>query len=129
MDRLQALRERLGFPLVVSSGYRTPAYNKQVSDSGEDGPHTTGHAVDLIANGPRAYAIVGAAIALGFTGIGVCQKGDVRARFVHLDDLPMSATLPRPWIWSYNRIEGPLMQVARNGLGGTNGTGIGKVTS
>ena len=102
MDRLQALRDKLGFPLVVSSAYRTPAYNAKVSDSGPDGPHTTGHAVDLIANGPRAYAIVGAAAGLGFTGIGLSQKGDVRARFVHLDDLPMSTTLPRPWIWTYN---------------------------
>ena len=102
MDRLQKLRDTCGFPLVVSSAYRSPAYNAKVSDTGDDGPHTTGHAVDLLANGPRAFTILQAATALGFTGIGLSQKGDVKRRFIHLDDLQMSLTLPRPWVWTYN---------------------------
>lgn len=102
MDRLQKLRETVGFALAVSSGYRSPAYNAKVADSGTDGPHTTGHAVDLLINGARCFTVLQAATQLGFTGIGLSQKGDIKRRFIHLDDLPMSITLPRPWCWTYN---------------------------
>jgi len=30
LDKLQALRDRLGVPLIVHSAYRSPAYNRQV---------------------------------------------------------------------------------------------------
>jgi hypothetical protein len=36
---------------------------------------------------------------MGFSGIGVSQKGD--SRFIHLDDLEDSNERPRPWVWSY----------------------------
>ena len=39
---LDDLRERCGFPFRVTSGYRCPAHNQQVSTTGPDGPHTTG---------------------------------------------------------------------------------------
>lgn len=95
MDRLEALRTRVGFALIVSSGYRSPAYNATVSDTGESGPHTTGRAVDLTIRGADAVLVLKAALALGFTGVGVSQKG--ASRFLHLDDLDDG----RPMIWSY----------------------------
>lgn len=101
MDRLELLRSNLGFPLKVSSGYRSPAYNATVSDTGEGGPHTTGHAVDILATGLAAFSIVREALKLGFTGVGVSQRGDRSQRFVHLDDIANDNAIPRPTIWSY----------------------------
>ncbi len=95
---LDNLRERLGFPLIVTSGYRCPAYNQQVSTTGADGPHTTGRAVDFGISGARAHALV-TETQLGMTGIGINQKGPHEKRFIHLDNL--KAPRPRPNIWSY----------------------------
>lgn len=98
MDRIQLLRQTVGFQLIVSSGYRSPAYNASVSHTGDGGPHTTGHAIDLTIRGAQALIVLKAALQLGFTGIGVSQKGE--GRFLHLDDLPPESA-PRPMIWSY----------------------------
>ena len=58
---------------IVSSGYRCPEYNDQVSSSGLTGPHTTGRAVDVVCSGD-ALKIMELAIKHGMTGIGVSQK-------------------------------------------------------
>ena len=97
--RLDHLRERMGTPLAVTSGYRCPQHNVQVSSSGLDGPHTTGRAADLRVMGHDAYRLLQRAPELGFTGIGVAQKG--QSRFIHLDDLQAHQGRPRPWVWSY----------------------------
>lgn len=102
MDRLQKLRAMVGFPLPVASGYRSPAYNAKVSDTGDDGPHTKGLAADLRVVGAQAYAVIQAATQLGFTGIGISQKGDPTKRFIHLDCAPTTPSGPRPWVWTYN---------------------------
>lgn len=99
MEKVQAIRDRAGFPFTVTSAARCPNYNSQVSSTGRTGPHTTGRAIDIGARGEQAYRIVGLAMLMGFTGIGVNQKGG--ARFVHLDDLPNGPGCPRPYIWSY----------------------------
>ena len=99
MDRLLALRRELNKPMVITSGYRTPAYNAQISSTGENGPHTTGRAVDIQASGAHAFNIIALAKKHGFTGIGLNQKGPHAQRFVHLDDL--GDGFPRPWTWTY----------------------------
>ena len=99
MDRVQWLRDVVGFSLPVGSGARCPAYNAKVSKTGLAGPHTTGRAIDLEVDREKAYRVMAAAPSLGFTGIGVQQKGD--KRFIHLDDLPNMPGQPRPTIWSY----------------------------
>ena len=48
--------------------------------------------------GADAIELIALAAGLGFTGIGVQQKGG--SRFIHLDDVPADV-LPRPAIWSY----------------------------
>lgn len=101
MDRLERLRDAVGMPLPVSSGYRSPAYNARVSSSGVDGPHTTGRAVDLRVFGARAHAVLAHALGLGFTGLGIQQTGPTGGRFIHLDDLPEAPGRPRPWVWGY----------------------------
>lgn len=98
MLKLQTLRDLIGQPLVISSGYRDPAYNNKISHTGVDGPHTTGRAVDIQAYGELAFLIVSHAEALGFTGIGLKQTEAHSRRFVHLDDLEGDV---RPWIWTY----------------------------
>lgn len=44
---LQPLREKLGKPIVINSGYRSPDVNKAVGGSATSA-HRFGHAVDLI---------------------------------------------------------------------------------
>jgi zinc D-Ala-D-Ala carboxypeptidase len=93
---LDELRERCGFPLIITSGYRSPEYNSVVSTTGENGPHTTGRAVDIRCNGQTAYTILHHVFALGFTGIGIKQRD--AGRFIHIDTITNS---PRPNVWTY----------------------------
>lgn len=101
MARLDDLREALQRPLVLSSGFRCPQHNVKVSTTGLAGPHTTGHAVDLAITGQTAFLVLRLAQHLGFTGLGVMQKGAVERRFLHLDDLSDVPGRPRPFVWSY----------------------------
>ena len=93
MIALDALREAVGFPLRINSGYRCQQWDRQV---GGAGVHPQGIAVDIPVAGEQAYNLVGAAMVMGFTGIGVRQHG--LGRFVHLDMLDADH---RPRIWSY----------------------------
>lgn len=95
IDLLDELRELVGFPLPVTSGYRCPEHNAKVSSTGLDGPHTTGKAADLGVSRERAVKVLEVALKMEFTGIGVNQKGE--ARFVHLDIVPR----PSRTCWSY----------------------------
>jgi len=94
MSILQEIRTKAGFPFVVSSGYRCPAYDKKLGGAGN---HTTGHAVDIVASGAQAYEILCLSTPY-MTGIGIHQKGPSRGRFLHLDNLVNEY---RPTIWSY----------------------------
>lgn len=49
---LQPLRDKIGKPIVINSGYRSPSVNKAVGGS-DTSAHRFGHAVDLIV---PAYA-------------------------------------------------------------------------
>ena len=96
MDKVEALRVKVGFPLPVSSAARCAKHNALVSNTGSTGPHTTGRAIDLRVDRKNAYIVLKTALEMGcFTGIGIQQKGG--GRFIHLDDL----TEGRPTIWSY----------------------------
>lgn len=98
MRQIIMLREELGFPFSVSSAYRCPAHNAKVSNTGENGPHTTGKAMDIITRGEQAYLLAKKAFIQGLSGIGFSQKGITR--FIHLDILE-APEYPRPTIWSY----------------------------
>jgi len=95
--KVKKLREAAGFIFIVTSGARCPTHNRRVAASGLVGPHTKGRAIDIAISLEKAYKLVGLAIELGFTGIGVNQKGPLKSRIVHLDDLEED----RPRIWSY----------------------------
>lgn len=96
---LDELRHRYGKPLMVSSGYRCPVHNAKVSSTGRTGPHTTGKAADLLVDRRDAFQLLRLAMGMGFTGIGIQQKGG--GRFIHLDILPNAPGQPRPTLWSY----------------------------
>ena len=94
---LEALRLEYGAPMKLSSCYRCPDHNEEVSSTGRDGPHTLG-AVDVLVYGQHAWKLLGVAMRYGWQGIGVSQKGPRASRFLHLDRLTEGT---RPWVWSY----------------------------
>ena len=98
IDKLQLLRDDLGFPLVISSGYRCSEHPIEAKKS-KPGTHAEGIAVDIAVSHEKAIHVVYKAIAHGFKGIGVNQKGN--GRFIHLDIAEMGDSRPRPHIWSY----------------------------
>ena len=100
IERLQRLRDRVGHLLTVSSGYRCPEHNNAVSKTGRSGPHTRS-AVDIAIHGVNAFHLLVAALAEGYTGIGVNQTGPLEKRFIHLDALEDVENIPRPNIWTY----------------------------
>lgn len=92
--RLQMLRNLYRKPLIISSGFRTAAYNKHIGGA-ENSLHLKGKAADIMAAGADAYELLGLAYTVGFKGIGVGQKGAWGQRFLHLD------LRDEPTIWSY----------------------------
>lgn len=94
--KVQELRTRYGKPMRITSGYRCPQHPVEARKS-LPGAHALGLAADIGVEGNEAYQVLKIAMELGFTGIGVQQKGT--GRFIHLDI--RSGELPTPAIWSY----------------------------
>lgn len=100
MNRMVTLRKAFKKPIIITSGYRSPAHNLEVADTGTTGPHVFGRAADVLVSGTNAYEMIKLATNMGFTGIGVKQTST--GRFLHLDDLmPVDGFPTRPWVWSY----------------------------
>ena len=59
VDKLQMLRDLVGKPIIITSGYRCPAYNKKISGY-SNSPHLTGEASDIQVKGmsPVTLAII-----------------------------------------------------------------------
>lgn len=85
MGKLIELRRKLAFPFVINSGYRCPGWNRTVSSTGDNGPHTIA-AADIRVAFERAYDLAEAAFAMGL-GVGLKQHGEISSRFIHLDNL------------------------------------------
>lgn len=96
MDKVQELRNRYGKPMPETSGYRCPQHPDEIKKT-VPGAHQLGLAIDIGLQGKEAYELLKLAFEMGFTGIGVNQKGI--ARFIHLD--VVGSELPRPMVWSY----------------------------
>lgn len=101
MLNLIAIRKEAGFPLIISSGFRCSSHNAEVSESGKDGPHTYGLAVDVKVFGDKAYLLIKLALKYGVQGIGVSQKGKIAKRYLHFDWVKSDSNTPRPFVWSY----------------------------
>ena len=80
MDKLQTLRNRLGKPLIVRSGYRSPSHNKAVGGA-KASKHMDGAAFDIAMSNHDPVAFEAAARAVGFLGFGFYP----RSGFVHVD--------------------------------------------
>lgn len=92
VERLDKMRDSMGMPLTVVSGFRTAAHN--VSVGGEpNSAHLRGYAADFAAIGSSSRsAIIIAAVKAGFTRIGIGSS------FLHIDADP---TLPQCVLWLY----------------------------
>lgn len=98
VSMLDQARDFYGRPMVLSSARRCSEHNNRVSSTGYFGPHTTGKAADVLCHGGDAHRLLEIAMRMGFTGIGIAQKGPHESRFIHLDILRNEQ---RPWVWSY----------------------------
>jgi zinc D-Ala-D-Ala carboxypeptidase len=80
--RLQALRNRVARPLILTSAARCYEHNKEVggAPSSRHVPENGGDAFDIaVSGGAERGEIVETALAMGFKGIGVAED------FVHVD--------------------------------------------
>lgn len=98
METLEKIREEVGIPFIITSGYRDPTHPIEAKKS-QPGAHASGKAVDILIRGADALKCIEVALKHGITGLGVKQHGD--SRFIHLDTLEATSTRPRPWVWSY----------------------------
>lgn len=94
MRKLQHLRAVFGKPMKVSSGFRSPRHSIERVKAAP-GEHCSGRAADIAIQGADALRLVQLALGVGFTRIGVNQKGG--SRFIHLGDSPEFPST----IWSY----------------------------
>lgn len=98
LDRLEALRKKIGTPLRVNSGYRCAAHNAIVG-----GAVYSQHkklAVDLSLSGHAAPSLYRAALESGFLGIGIAET------FIHLDmrrEIDGYQPPRRLTIWKYQK--------------------------
>lgn len=98
MNRLSALREEFGQPMIETSGYRCSGHPVEAKKD-KPGVHTLGRAVDINIYGHSIFDILPLLKGHGFTGIGLKQSGQHRSRFLHIDDL--GEGWPRPTCWTY----------------------------
>jgi hypothetical protein len=80
LDRLQALRDRLGKPLIVRSAYRSPEHIRAVGGATRS-KHMDGTAFDIAMANHDPVAFEAAARKVGFLGFGFYP----RSGFVHID--------------------------------------------
>ena len=82
VSKLQDLRDYLGKPVTITSGYRTASYNKQCGGA-ENSYHLKGQAVDIYCTGVKPIVIALWAEFNGLGGIGLYL--DRTQEFVHID--------------------------------------------
>jgi zinc D-Ala-D-Ala carboxypeptidase len=80
MDALQALRDRLGKPLILRSAYRSPEHNRAVGGAPRS-KHMDGTAFDIAMSNHDPVVFVAAAREVGFLGFGFYP----RSGFMHID--------------------------------------------
>lgn len=88
LDRFEALRQRLGQPIVFSSYYRCPKHNREVGGAPHS-KHLLGIAGDVKLAGHDRRALYDAAQAVGFQAFGFGHG------ILHIDNRP------NPAAWKY----------------------------
>ncbi|MCK0171428.1 D-Ala-D-Ala carboxypeptidase family metallohydrolase [Aliiroseovarius sp. S1123] len=80
LDKLQALRDRLGKPLIIRSAYRSPEHNRAVGGATRS-KHMEATAFDIAMENHDPVAFEAAARAVGYLGFGFYP----RSGFIHVD--------------------------------------------
>ena len=76
LEKLDNLREVYGYPIKLTSTYRSPDHPIEAKKS-KPGEHAYGAAVDIACVGGEAtFKLVKAAIEVGFTRIGISRKNN-----------------------------------------------------
>jgi uncharacterized protein YcbK (DUF882 family) len=78
IEKLQQLRDKIGKPVSITSGYRSVAYNKECGGIPTSN-HLLGKAADIKVSGLSPLELAKAADRIGFKGIGVYPT------FTHVD--------------------------------------------
>jgi len=95
LEMLDALRENYGYPIKLTSTYRSPDHPIEAKKA-KPGEHAHGAAVDIACIGGEAtFKLVKAAIETGFTRVGISRKNN----FVHVGIGYPGA--PETTIWTY----------------------------
>lgn len=100
MDRLINVRTYADFPMPITSAYRCEKHNKAVGGK-KTSAHLLGRAVDINVYHNNVYKIMSIIVNYGLTGVGLSQHGQVKKRFIHLDDLEETPNRIRPTVWTY----------------------------
>jgi uncharacterized protein YcbK (DUF882 family) len=94
LDLLQEARNVLG-PLQLTSFYRCPSHNDNVSSTGLSGPHTTGKSVDIhVSNSQHRKKLIDY-FSNKVTGLGIAKT------FIHIDIISPEELSHRPNCWLY----------------------------
>ena len=90
INTLQRIRDKLGLPIIINSGYRCPTHNKAVKGK-PNSAHVKGTAVDIkVTDTGYRYKLIAYALAEGINRIGIYKD------FVHID---IDRGLPQYQIW------------------------------
>lgn len=94
LEMLDKARDIAGIPFVITSGFRTLAYNAKIGGV-EGSAHTHGRAADIAATADKDKArIIWACAKAGFQRIGIGKT------FIHVDSDDF--TKPSPAFWDYD---------------------------
>ena len=92
LKKLDEIREIVGEPIIITSGFRTPAHNESVNGV-ESSSHLKGLAVDIaIRHSRMRFKLISALFEVGINRIGIADN------FIHIDIDPDK---DENVIWSY----------------------------
>ena len=79
LSMLDEIRELVGEPIIITSGFRTPAHNEAINGV-EGSSHTKGLAVDIaVRNSRMRFKLLNALLEVGINRIGIADN------FIHID--------------------------------------------
>lgn len=97
LQALDIARDLYGFPMIVSSGFRTIEYNRTLIEMGypasPNSSHLLGYAVDIVVpSNEKRFLMLEALLDAGFHRIGVGHS------FLHVD---LDPNKPKNQMWVY----------------------------
>lgn len=93
LSMLDEIREIVGEPLIINSGFRTPQHNESLPDSKPDSSHLKGVAADIaVRNSRMRFKLLEAIHQVGISRIGIGKH------FIHID---IDKDKHKKVIWTY----------------------------